>query len=239
VPCHSARKVKTKTVHFKNRSNKDEDRELEDLVTQLHGLRTWDSSYAAVYARLAHRFPNATRDIPKPEYQRNGSTSTSYLHQAAPTYSYQTTAAPPPPPPTAYTYPAAPQPQPTPPTQQWTARAPEPTPAVPPAAGGASSFFQPRPRMEGCSFCLQPDHRIRLCPIAMDYVYSGRATIVEDKICLPNRQRVPNDRSGRGIKASIDRWLTSQNPLVPAQAHVVYTPSPPPPPLEQRAPPPA
>jgi len=208
-------------------------------VTQLHGLRTWDSSYATVYARLAHQFPNATGDIPKPEYQRNGSTSTSYLHQAAPTYLYQTMATPPPPPPMAYTYPAAPQPQPTPPTQQWTAHAPEPMPTVPPAASGVSFFFQPRPCLEGCSFCLQPDHHIRLCPIAMDYVYSGHATIVEDKICLPNRQRVPNDRSGRGIKASIDRWLTLQNPLMPAQVHIVYTPSPPPPPLEQCVPPPA
>ena len=52
MPRCSVQKVETKTVHFKDRSNKDEDRELEDLVTQLHGLRTWDSSYAAVYAHL-------------------------------------------------------------------------------------------------------------------------------------------------------------------------------------------
>jgi hypothetical protein len=57
-----------------------------------------------------------------------------------------------------------------------------------PGTSAASSFFQPRPRLEGCSFCLQPDHRIRLCPIAMDYVFSGRAMVVEDKLCLPNRQ---------------------------------------------------
>jgi hypothetical protein len=69
APRCSAQKVETKTVRFKDRSLKNEDQELEDLVTQLHGLRAWDSSYAAVYARLAHRFPNATRDIPKPEYQ--------------------------------------------------------------------------------------------------------------------------------------------------------------------------
>jgi hypothetical protein len=155
VPCRSAWKVETKTVCFKDRSNKDKDHELKDLVTQLHGLRMWDSSYAAVYAQLAHRFPNTTRDIPKPEYQRNSSTSTSFLHQAAPTYLYQTTAAPPPPPLTAYTYPAASQPQPLPSMQQWAACALEPMPAVPPAAGGVSSFFQPCPYMEGCSFCHQ------------------------------------------------------------------------------------
>ena len=73
----------------------------------------------------------------------------------------------------------------------------------------------------------------------MDYVYLGCVMIVEDKICLLNRQCIPNNRSGWGLKASIDQWLTSQNPLVPAQAHVVYTPLPPPPPLEQCAPPPA
>jgi hypothetical protein len=209
------------------------------LVTQLHRLRTWDSGYAAVYTRLAHRFPNATRDIPKSEYQRNGTPSTSFFQQAAPAYSYQTTTVPPPPPvpPTSYAYSAAPQPQAPPPTQQWAARAPEPAPAVPSATGGTSSFFQPRQHMEGCSFCLQPDHCICLCPIAMDYVHSGCATVIEDKICLPNRQRIPNDRTGRGLKASIDQWLTSQNPPTPTQAHVVYAPSPPPPPPDQRAPP--
>jgi hypothetical protein len=116
-------------------------------------------------------------------------------------------------------------------------RAPEPALAVPLAVGSASSFFQPRLRMEGCSFCLQPDYRIRLCPSAMDYICSGRATIVDDKICLPNGQCIPYDRSGRGIKVSIDRWLTSQSPPAPTKAHIVYTPSPPPPP-EQCTPPP-
>jgi hypothetical protein len=71
----------------------------------------------------------------------------------------------------------------------------------------------------------------------MDYVHSGHMTVIEDKICLPNGQQIPNDRTGQGLKASIDRWLTSQNPPVPAQAHIVYTPLPPPPPPEPHAPP--
>jgi hypothetical protein len=78
--------------------------------------------------------------------------------------------------------------------------------------------------MKGCSFCLQPDHHIYLCPIAMDYVFFGRAIVVEDKICLSNGQHIHNNRSGQGIKVSIDRWLTSQNP-------------PPPPPKQHTTPP--
>jgi hypothetical protein len=50
APHCSAWKVETKTVCFKDQLNKNEDCELEDLVTQLHRLRTWDSSYTAVYA---------------------------------------------------------------------------------------------------------------------------------------------------------------------------------------------
>jgi hypothetical protein len=218
APCRSAQKFKTKMVRFKDRSTKDEDQELGDLVTQLHGLRTWDSGYAAVYTRLAHHFPNATRDIPKPEYQWNSTPSTSFFQQTAPAYLYQTVTVPPPPPvpPTSYNYPAMPQPQPQPPMQQWAARAPEPVPAVLPATGGVSSFFQPRQHMEGCSFCLQPDHHICLCQIAMDYVHLGRVKVIEDKICLPNGQRIPNNRTGQGLKVSIDWWLTSQNPPAPA-----------------------
>ena len=74
-----------------------------------------------------------------------------------------------------------------------------------------------------------------MCQVAMDYVLTGRAKVVEDKIHLPNGQVVPNDGTGWGIKASIDLWLTSQTPPAPAQTHIVYTPSPPP---EQRAAPP-
>jgi hypothetical protein len=91
--------------------------------------------------------------------------------------------------------------------------------------------------MEGCSFCLQPDHCIHLCQIAIDYVHSGRMTVIEDKICLPNGQQIPNDRTGQGLKASIDWWLISQNPPVPTQAHVIYAPSPPLPLPEQQMPP--
>jgi hypothetical protein len=110
--------------------------------------------------------------------------------------------------------------------QQWVAHTLEPTPAVLPTTSSTSSFFQPHKCMEGCLFCLQPNHLIHLCQIAMDYVHLGHASVIEDKICLPNRQRIPNDRTGWGLKVSIDWWLTLQNPPTPAQAHVVYIPSP-------------
>jgi hypothetical protein len=48
--------------------------------------------------------------------------------------------------------------------------------------------------------------------VAEEYVDSGRAVIVNHRIHLPNGQPVPNDGTGRGIKASIDNWLTAQYP---------------------------
>ena len=68
APHHSAQKVETKTVRFKNRPPKSEDQEIEELIGQLHGLDTRDSAYTAGYARLAHHFPNAAKVVPKPEY---------------------------------------------------------------------------------------------------------------------------------------------------------------------------
>jgi hypothetical protein len=108
APCHSAQKIKTKTIWFKNHPCKNEDRELEDLVGQLHGLDIWDSAYAAGYARLTHHFPNTARDVLKPEYWQATMATTSFLHQVVPLlptlmYSYQTMTAPPLPP-TPYAY---------------------------------------------------------------------------------------------------------------------------------------
>jgi hypothetical protein len=144
---------------------KNEDQELEDLVGQLHRLDIRDSTYVAGYARLAHHFPNAARDMPKPEYQQATMATTSFLHQVVPLpptpmYSYQT-ATTPPPPPTPYTYQAAPPPLPLMPAQTWAMHAPAPVPAAPPlTSNGAASFFHTCPCSEGCSFCLQLDHRI-------------------------------------------------------------------------------
>jgi len=73
-------KIKTKIVRFKNWSRKNKDHELEDLIGQLHGLDIWDSNYAVGYACLAHHFPNAARDMPKPEYRQATATTSTYLY---------------------------------------------------------------------------------------------------------------------------------------------------------------
>jgi len=179
-------KIKTKTIRFKNCPHKSEDQELEDLIGKLHGLDTWDSNYAAGYARLAHHFPNTTRDVPKPEYQQATETTSTYLHQVtpplpAPTYSYQampTPALPPAP----YRYQAVPPP-PLLPAQSWATHAPTPIPTMQLlTSNGTASFFWAHQHIEGCSFCLQLDHRIWMCPLASEYVHMGRTKVINDKL---------------------------------------------------------
>ena len=94
-------------------------------------------------------------------------------------------------------------------------------------SNGAASFFRAHQHIEGCSFCLQLNHHIRMCPLTSEYVHTGRAKVINDKLQLPNDQRIPNNGSGQGIKAGIDAWLTSQATQVPPQPHAVYAPPPP------------
>jgi hypothetical protein len=234
APCRSAQKVETKTVHFKNHPPKSEDQEIEELIGQLHGLDTRDSAYAAGYARLAHHFPNAAKVVPKPKYWQ--AAPSTFLHQIVPPAPAYYQAAPAPAPaPAPYVYQAAPPPPP--PARSWGMHA---STSAPQPLDGAASFFRTQPYIEGCSFCLQPNHRIWMCPVANEYVRTGRVKVVGDKLRLPNNQRIPNDSSGRGIKASIDAWLTSQAAAqaasVPPPSHPAYAPPLPPPPL-QHAPP--
>ena len=49
-----------------------------------------------------------------------------------------------------------------------------------------------------------------MCPVANEYVHTGRAKVVGDNLRLPNNQCIPNDSSRHRIKASKDAWLTSQ-----------------------------
>jgi hypothetical protein len=191
APHRSTQKIETKTVRFKNCPHKNEDRELEDLVGQLHGLDIQDSAYVAGYAHLAHHFPNAARDMPKPEYWQATMATTTFLHQVmppppTPMYSYQTVTAPPLPP-TPYTYQATLPPLPLMPAQTWATHTPAPAPAAPLlTSNGAASFFCMRPCSKGCSFCLQLDHHIQMCPLAIEYVHMGHAKIIDDKMHLPN-----------------------------------------------------
>ena len=60
------------------------------------------------------------------------------------------------------------------PRQTWANR----TTAVPPAITSEESFFHTRPAT--CIFCSQPNHHIRECPLAQEYVQSKKAMIIGD-----------------------------------------------------------
>ena len=168
------------------------------MIGQLHDLSVRDKEYAILYAQCVSRFPNAITDIPKPEY-RTGPSTVAYLYQA---------------------------PAPLPPApQQWNAQATAPAPAPAPQIANAStitSFFQTPPLSDGCAFCTTQDHRLRQCSSAKEYLVSGRASLVGDRIHLPNGQPIPFDGTRQGLKASIDMWLTTQNALTTAQTRTVF-----------------
>jgi len=139
--------------------------------------------------------------IPKPEYRTSATTTT---------YSYQTMAPPPPLP------------------QPWSAHTTPPTPFQAPLAASASTaplYYHLGPCPEVCSFCYGPGHRIRECPVGDEYVRSGRATIINGQIHLPNGQPIPYNGTRQGLRASIDSWLAAQTApmLTTAQTHVVFT----------------
>ncbi|KAH9963633.1 hypothetical protein BC827DRAFT_1154481 [Russula dissimulans] len=54
-------------VRFKDQDKKDDDCELDDLMDKRNGLSLRERSYAALYAWLAHRFPNVAVYLPKPK----------------------------------------------------------------------------------------------------------------------------------------------------------------------------
>ena len=170
---------------------------------------------------------------PEPAYRDRPPTTTySYqatAHQHPPllTWSVPTTPVPAAPPtntnPTTNLF----QPQ-QPPLQTWSTQT-SPVSAAPPAntsTSTAANFFQPR--LDTCAFCRAQGHRIRACAITTEYINSGRASIVEDRIHLPNSQPIPFDSSRRGLQASIDIWLAVQTATAPVQTHAVFAQEPPP-----------
>jgi len=199
---HSSARIDTRTVRFKDVKDESEDKDLEDLIFQLHDLPVRDHAYASLYARCARRFPDAMRGIPQPQ---------SYRTDLSASYSYQATN-PPPLNPQSWTHSIAPPP-------------PTSTNAIP-----AATYFRPGPCVESCAFCRAEGHRVRSCALASEYVKSGRATYVNDRIHLPNSQPVPFDGTRQGLKGSINTWLATQStpPPAPAQIHTVYTRDPPP-----------
>ena len=203
---HSSPRVKTRTVRFKDNQCGSDNKELEDMVGRLHDLSVRDKTYAILFTQCATRFPNAMLGIPKPEYRAAPATAA---------YSYQTTAPP------LLTQ------------QMWStpAAAPVPTPVAPSAnTSTAAPFFQFGPCPKTCVFCHTEGHRLRSCAAANEYIQSGRATWINDRINLPNGQPVPFDSSRHGLKASIDAWLALQTAAAPtpAQNQAIITHDPPP-----------
>jgi len=191
--------IETRTVWFQNDAPEENKNELEGLIYQLHALPPRNPKYAVLYARCAARFPNHMMSIPRPEYQTD--TAAAYSYSA------------PPPPPT------------------WSA--PAATPILTPAAPAANTttatpfFFGPRPEL--CAFCCAEGHRLCSCASANEYLQTGCASWINDKLHLPNSQLVPFDGMRHGLKASIDAWLTAQSSAAspPAQTQAISARDPP------------
>ena len=158
--------IETRTVRFKEPTREEEDRELDELMDKLHGLSIRERTYAVLYARCVHRFPDVAQTLPKPEICQ--------------TYAFQDT-----------TSAVAP------PRPSWSDR---PTSAPPPVV--SDPIFQSR-----CMFCSHTDHRIKECPLAHEYVRTGKAVVVGNRIHLPNGQAIPSTLAGRNLQAKIDTWI--------------------------------
>jgi hypothetical protein len=213
---HSSPRIETRTVHFQDHSHEEEEKELDDLIYKLHSLSVRDYAYKKAYARCARRFPDALQGIPEPAYRDA---------QPTVTYSYQSAAPPPAPQPWSA---QTPTPAPAPVQQPWTMHAP---PILTPAplatnlnASTIASFFRTTLRPETCAFCTAPNHRLRQCPTTKDYLVSGHASLVGNQVHLPNGQPIPFNGTRRGLKASINAWLTSQTASTPSttQTHAVF-----------------
>jgi len=142
-------------VQFQSTTREDKDKELDELIYQLHSLSVRDYAYAKAYAQCTRRFPDTMRGIPEPGYRDGPPTAT---------YSFQ--------------------PATLPPTQQpWSALAAAPAQMPAPQTANANantiaSFFHTTPRIDGCSFCTAQDHQVCQCAIAKEYVLTGRASLV-------------------------------------------------------------
>ena len=55
-----------RVVRFKEFAREKEDHESEDPLERMHGLSASEESYAVLYARCAHLFPNVAQRMPEP-----------------------------------------------------------------------------------------------------------------------------------------------------------------------------
>ncbi|KAF8264868.1 hypothetical protein EI94DRAFT_1865800 [Lactarius quietus] len=186
--------VETRTVRFKETAREEEDRELDKLINKLHGLSVRERSYALLYARCVHRFPEVAKGLRKlenhpsftepnaaPAYQNPTATyqnATPAYQNPTPTYqnftpTYQN-------PPSIY-----PNTTPVPPLQNSASRAPwaDRIAPAPPLTTSEPIFLA-----SCCVFCSQTDHRIKECPTAREYIMTGKAVVINNRIHLPNGQ---------------------------------------------------
>src|SRR6266850_1211933 len=73
--------VQTRTVRFKQQ---DEDREMEDLLSRLHGLNIREQAYALLHGQLRRHWPLVANDYPKPELPSVSVSPATYAYQAPP-----------------------------------------------------------------------------------------------------------------------------------------------------------
>ena len=177
-------------VRFKEPARDDDDRKMEELLDKMHGLSVRKRAYVHLYAQCFRRFPEFAKELPKPEIVSTAPSAT-FAYQAL----------------TALL---------TPPRPTWPHTS-DPTPASAPIADTVP-YFRTQLRPDTCAFCVQPSHRIRKCPIAQEYIQTGRATTCGDRLHLPNGQPIPNDGSGHRLQASINLWLAAQTAPTPPQA---------------------
>ena len=130
---------------------------MEDLMKQMRGLSAWEESYAILYARCAHCFPNVARELPKPVFIQH-TPNNSFFQAPAP----------------------APM-QVVPPlsnNRQWA----QPAEAIhmPQHPSDPAAFFRPSTRFNRCAFCMHLSHCVRECQSAQDYVRVGHAVVIDN-----------------------------------------------------------
>ncbi len=183
----------TKTMHSQDSGPTNNDDRLSNIIGKMHGLGTRDAQYAILYAQCMQWFPEVAKSLPKPDMFQPQS-SVFALQTSNQTWSQ---------PPATSTVPnlASVPTQPLPVQQSHSSN----------LSSEASAFFRRQPRIDGCAFCTQSGHIVRNCPGAMEYVKTGRATIQNSRVHLPNGQPILNDGSGRGLKHGIDTWLAANS----------------------------
>lgn len=106
-------------------------------------------------------------------------------------------------------YPQNPQPPPPRP-QQFPRAGPFPTPGG--VALNAPQWTQPRGSDNaGCMFCSSPDHYVRDCPVAAQYIAERKiARNNLGRLTLPDGRYVPHQFTGQNMRERFDKFLASQ-----------------------------